>query len=91
MPVVTMFQPARPLLSRSSEANFRARLYGSSKVVVAVAIRPIRSVTTAMAVSRSVGSGVSAGRRATSQSSGPSAKNTESRRPRSAVRARSWK
>ena len=42
--VVTTFQPARPPLTWSSEANRRARLYGSLYVVDAVAISPIRSV-----------------------------------------------
>ena len=47
-----MFQPARPLLRWSSEANSRARLYGSLYVVEAVAISPIRSVAAAIADSR---------------------------------------
>ena len=40
--VVTMFQPARPPLTWSSEAKRRARLNGSLYVVEAVAISPIR-------------------------------------------------
>ncbi len=89
--VVTTFQPARPWLIASSDANRRARLYGDSYVVDAVAIRPIRSVTAAIAASRIVGSRVSGGRRAgLLKSDGLSAKKTESSRPRSAIRASSW-
>ena len=51
-----MFQPARPPLRWSSEANSRARLYGSVYVVEAVAIRPIRSVAAASADSQVNGS-----------------------------------
>ena len=51
-----MFQPARPSLIWSSEAKRRATWYGSSKVVDAVAIRPIRSVTIASADSSVIGS-----------------------------------
>jgi hypothetical protein len=39
--VVTMFQPARPSLRWSSEAKRRRGDKGSSKVVEAVAIRPM--------------------------------------------------
>ncbi len=89
--VVTTFQPARPPLMVSSVANRRARLYGSSYVVDAVATRPTRSVTAAIAASSSVGSRVSAGRRATELiRDGLSAKNTESMSPRSARTASPW-
>lgn len=51
-----MFQPARPLLMWSREANFRARWNGSLKVVETVAMSPMCSVTAAMAESRVSGS-----------------------------------
>lgn len=51
-----MFQPARPPLRWSSEANFRATWKGSLKVVETVAISPMCSVATASAESRVSGS-----------------------------------
>ncbi len=51
-----MFQPARPLLMWSREANLRARWNGSLKVVETVAMSPMCSVTAAMAESRVSGS-----------------------------------
>ena len=42
-----MFQPTRPSLRWSSEANCRARLYGSLYVVEEVPMTPIRSVAAA--------------------------------------------
>ena len=86
-----MFQPARPPLTTSSEAKRRARLKGSLYVVDAVAIRPIRLVAIAIAVSSTVGSIAPEGRRPMSpQSTGVSAKKTESSLPRSAIRASCW-
>ena len=81
-----MFHPARPRLRWSSEANWRARLYGSVKPVETVPISPIRSVPTASADSSVNGSkwltqafapGVGP--------STPSARNTESNAAASAV------
>ena len=46
---VTRFQPARPLLRRSSDANWRARLKGSVKLADAVAISPMLLVAAASA------------------------------------------
>ena len=57
---VTTFQPARPPLRRSSEANFRATWNGSLKLVLAVATSPIRSVTVARADRSVSGSKVAA-------------------------------
>jgi hypothetical protein len=54
--VVTMFHPARPLLTWSREANRRARLYGELYEVDAVAMSPMRSVTPANTVSSVRGS-----------------------------------
>ena len=53
---VTMFQPARPPLTWSTDANLRARLYGSLYVDDTVAISPIRLVCCDSAVSRVSGS-----------------------------------
>jgi hypothetical protein len=84
--VVTMFQPARPPLTWSREAKRRARLYGSLYVVDAVAISPIRLVAAARMASRTVGSSWPAGRNSMPcHSAGPSARNSESSRPRSAI------
>jgi hypothetical protein len=54
--VVTMFQPARPLLRWSIVAKRRARSHGSEYVVDAVASSPMCSVVAARAASRSIGS-----------------------------------
>jgi len=54
--VVTIFQPARPLLTWSSAENRRAKLYGELYDVDAVAMRPTCSVTSAKAVSKVNGS-----------------------------------
>ncbi len=87
--VVTTFHPARPPETWSTEAKRRARLYGSLYVVDAVAISPIREVAAASAVSTTVGSSEPEGRLPMSpHRAGASAKNTESSRPRSAMRAR---
>ncbi len=87
-----MFQPARPPLTWSSVAKRRARLKGSLYDVDAVAMSPMRVVAIAIAVSSTVGSSAPAGRLPTSpKRAGESAKNTESIRPRSAVRASSTK
>jgi len=40
-----MFQPARPLLSRSSEANWRASVYGALNEVETLETSPIGLVT----------------------------------------------
>ena len=86
-----MFQPARPLLRWSSEANSRARLYGSEYVVEAVPIRPIRSVTAAIADIQVNGSSRNReAYRMLSASDGPSAKNTASSFAASARCASSW-
>jgi len=53
---VTIFQPARPLLTWSSAENRRAKLYGELYDVDAVAMRPTCSVTSAKAVSKVNGS-----------------------------------
>jgi hypothetical protein len=54
-----------------------------------VAINPIREVTAAIAVNRTVGSSVPEGRRPTSENkTGASAKKIESSLPRSAILAR---
>jgi hypothetical protein len=83
-----MFHPARPPLTWSSEAKRRARLYGELYVVDAVAIRPTCSVAVASTVSSVSGSITPAGRCATSpHSAGLSARKSESKVPRSAVRA----
>jgi hypothetical protein len=54
--VVTTFQPARPPLSRSSEASWRATVNGSLYEVEMVPARPMRSVAAARADSRDTGS-----------------------------------
>jgi hypothetical protein len=54
--VVTMFQPARPLLRWSSVAKRRARSHGDEYVVEAVASRPTWLVVGTSAASRSIGS-----------------------------------
>ena len=59
--VVTAFQPIRPWLMMSSVLNWRARLYGSLKVVDPVATNPMRSVARAAAAIVSRGSRVSIG------------------------------
>ena len=85
-----MFQPARPPERWSSEANFRARWYGSLYVVDAVAISPMWTVDAASADSSVSGSKwlwelcFTLPHNAT-----PSARNSESSLPRSAVRAMS--
>ncbi|SOR81827.1 hypothetical protein SCNRRL3882_5279 [Streptomyces chartreusis NRRL 3882] len=69
-------------------ANLRARLYGELYEVEAVAIRPMCSVAVASAVSSVIGSSAPAGRWATlPHSCGPSARNSESKVPCSAIRA----
>lgn len=61
-------------------------------MVDAVAINPIRSVATAMAVNKVIGSNVPAGPCSTSlRNAGPSAKKIPSNFAASAVRAISWK
>ena len=54
--MVATFQPARLALIWSSKANRRAMPYGASKVVEAVATRPMRLVTIASAESKVSGS-----------------------------------
>jgi hypothetical protein len=56
LPEVTTFQPARPPLMRSSEANLRATPNGSSKLVDAVHTRPMLRVNPANAESKANGS-----------------------------------
>ena len=51
-----MFQPARPWLRWSSEANLRATWKGKLKLVEAVAMRPMLRVTADSAASRVMGS-----------------------------------
>ncbi len=86
-----MFQPARPLLIWSMEANCRARLKGSEKLLDAVAIRPMRSVTAAIAGSSVTGSSqMRAPRAASSVCANMSAKKIESNRPASARCASAW-
>ena len=87
-----MFQPARPPLMWSSEANLRATWKGSLYVVDAVAISPMWSVTAARAASSVSGSSPpSALCRTLPSRARPSARNTESSLPRSAIVASSWK
>lgn len=87
-----MFQPARPPLRWSREANFRAVWKGSLKVVETVAIRPMRSVTVARADSSVSGSKPPSALCLTlPHRASPSAKKIESSLPRSAVCARCWK
>ena len=91
-----MFQPARPSLTWSSDANLRARLYGSLNVVDAVPMSPIRWVAIAIAVSSTVGSSERGARwRTRSASTGPSARNTASKPAFSAIcaictKCRTW-
>ena len=76
---VTMFQPARPPLTWSTDASRRARLYGSLYVDDTVAISPIRLVCCDSAVSRVSGSSWPGGRNSPLPvSAGPSARNSES-------------
>ncbi len=86
-----MFQPARPPEMWSRLANARARLYGSLNVVEAVAIRPSRSVTPAIAVRRLIGSRPWLARYGVFAIwAGMSAKKTASSLAASAFRASSW-
>jgi len=85
-----MFHPARPSLMWSSDANARARVNGWLYPVDAVAMRPIRSVTAAIAASRVIGSKTVVtlcSRRC--PTARVSAKKTASSLPRSAIRASS--
>ena len=86
-----MFTAARPPLIWSSDAKRRARLYGSLKVVEAVATRPTRSVTAAIAASTTVGSSEFHGRApASGPMATPSARKIASSVPRSATCAQCW-
>src|SRR4030081_1295569 len=53
---VTRFQPARPRLSKSREANWRATRYGWWKLVDVVATNPTWLVTEEIADNRVIGS-----------------------------------
>jgi hypothetical protein len=78
----------RPALRWSSEEKYRARLYGSVRVVETVPMSPMCSVVAASAESSVSGSKLRAALcRMSGKAATPSARKTESNRPRSAVRA----
>ena len=86
---VTTFQPARPPEMWSRDASIRAAWNGVKNVEDTVHTRPMRSVARAIADSAVSGSRDQWGPPDTSPTLWPSAKNTASNRPRSAVCASS--
>ena len=86
---VTTFHPARPPEMWSKDASILAAWNGVKNVVDTVHTRPTRSVARAIADSAVRGSRLQRGPPETSPTLCPSAKNTASNRPRSAVRASS--